>query len=106
MRHFAAQNASVAPPAACGYNVITMKTKLIRIGNSQGIRIPQTVIEQLNLQQSIELTVEGNKLIVESATGPRDGWEVEFRRMAELGDDTLLDPPTLDHSFDREEWVW
>lgn len=37
---------------------------------------------------------------------PRAGWDEAFREMAERGDDTLLIPGDLEHSFDEEEWDW
>lgn len=37
---------------------------------------------------------------------PRAGWDEAFRKMAERGDDALLIPDDLEHSFDEEEWEW
>ena len=36
---------------------------------------------------------------------PREGWAEAFRRMAEAGDDKLLDPPTATE-WDETEWNW
>lgn len=51
-----------------------MKTRLIRIGNSQGIRIPKTLIEALGLRDEVEITVEGDSLIIRSGSKPRECW--------------------------------
>jgi antitoxin MazE len=36
---------------------------------------------------------------------PREGWEEQFRAMAERGDDRLLDEPTPT-KWDETEWEW
>jgi hypothetical protein len=57
------------------------------------------------LTGDVELTVEGNKLIIHSAHSPRQGWEAQFAVMAEQADDQLLDEaaPT---QRGGEEWAW
>jgi antitoxin MazE len=84
-----------------------MKTRIVRIGNSQGIRIPKPLIEQSGLPEDVVILVEGNTLVIKPASGPRDNWEEEFQPMAEAGDDTLLDKesPSLS-SWDDEDWEW
>jgi len=84
---------------------LTVRSKVIKIGNSRGIRIPRALLEQAGLNEEVMLSVEGDKLIVQSAHSPRLGWEAQFARMAETGDDQLLgqDIPT---QWDEEEWEW
>jgi antitoxin MazE len=88
----------------------TVKTRLIQIGNSQGIRIPKPVLEQLGLSEDIELEILPDQLIVRSATVPRAGWAKQFEAMAAYGDDELLDELAEDYltlsEWDDEEWVW
>jgi len=71
-----------------------IRSKVIKIGNSRGLRIPRTLLEQAGLVDEVEMTVQGDKLIIHSAREPRQGWAAQFERMAELGDDQLLDEPT------------
>jgi len=68
-----------------------MKVNVVRIGNSQGIRIPKTILQQCHLTDALELEVQGNRLVLRSASRPRAGWEDAFRRMYTHGDDALLD---------------
>ncbi len=82
-----------------------MKARIVRIGNSQGIRIPKPLIEQAGLGEEVELRVEGSRLLIESAVRPRAGWAAAFAAMHSAGDDDLLDEPTPT-DFDRDEWVW
>lgn len=70
---------------------IINKTKLVKIGNSQGIRIPKALIEQLGLEDGIELVVEQDHLEIHRGAKAREGWAEQFRKMAEAGDDKLID---------------
>lgn len=84
-----------------------MKTKVVRIGNSQGIRIPKTLLAQCGLTGSVELDVRDGQLVLRSTTRSRAGWDEAFRRMGVHRDDTLLDRDVLSSSaWDRSEWRW
>ena len=84
---------------------MTVRAKVVKIGNSRGIRIPRALLEQAGLRDEVELTVEGDKLIIQPAHQPRQGWEAHFIRMAEAGDDRLLEEVTPTR-WDEEEWEW
>ena len=85
----------------------SVRTRIIRIGNSQGIRIPKPVLEQVGLSEEVELAVEPNQLVIRSSRRPRHNWEEQFRRMAERGDDRLLDETAVSLTrWDAEEWEW
>lgn len=83
-----------------------VKTKLVRIGNSQGIRIPKVVVLQAGLKGEVELEVRRRHLIVRPASRPRQGWANRFREMRLRGDDRALWPDTALSSFDEKEWEW
>ena len=84
-----------------------MKTNVIRIGNSRGIRIPKKLLEKCRLEDTVELEAHKDHLVVRSAAKPRSGWEEQFRSMAEQGDDALLDRDSLaPTTWDRSEWRW
>lgn len=83
----------------------TIRSKLISIGNSRGIRIPRPLLEQAGLRDEVELSVEGNKLIVHAARQPRQDWSAQFGEMAKWGDDQMLDDLT-DTEWDEEDWEW
>ncbi len=88
------------------YNVITMstRTRIVRIGNSRGIRIPKTLLEQAELPEEVELHAERGRLVVQAARPPRSGWAEAAKEMHARGDDRLLDEPTPTR-FDKE-WEW
>ena len=90
------------------YNVSTarpMKTRLIRIGNSRGVRLPKVVIEEAGLDEDIELQVRGGAVVISSRRKPRAGWSETARRLHEASEGPLLDAPTATR-FDDEEWRW
>lgn len=66
-----------------------MRANIIRIGNSQGIRIPKILLEQSRLGTEVELVVENETIVIRSAAHPRAGWGEKFRLMSESGDDKI-----------------
>ncbi len=68
-----------------------MKTRIVPIGNSWGIRIPKPLLEQTSLSGEVELSAEGDALVIRPVKKPRANWAAAFRKMAHRGDDTLLD---------------
>ena len=84
---------------------MAVKTRIVRIGNSRGIRVPKALLEQAKLSEEVELRAEPGRLVVKSSHRPRHGWEAAARRMRESDPDRLLDETTLTR-FDTEEWEW
>lgn len=82
-----------------------MKTKLVRIGNSRGVRIPKPLLEQAGLQDDVELQVVRTGIMIRGAASPREGWAEAAQKIQERREDGLLDQP-LATDFDRTEWVW
>ena len=84
-----------------------MRSKIVKIGNSQGVRIPKPLIEEAGLSGEVELRVQDGAIVIEPYRVVREGWEEAFRRMAEAGEDRLLDGDQLGaSSWDEEEWEW
>ena len=84
-----------------------MRASIVRIGNSQGIRIPKVVLEQTRLHGEVELEVKNRKIVISPVKKPRQDWDRQFKLMAERGDDKLLDSEVVSlTSFDEEEWEW
>ena len=84
-----------------------MKSKIIKIGNSQGIRIPKPLIEQLGMDQDVEILVEENRLVICRADHIRAGWNSAFKAMAQNGDDHILDgDEAVETKWDKEDWEW
>lgn len=84
-----------------------MRANIVRIGNSQGIRIPKVVLEQTRLHGEVDLEVKDDKIIISPVKKPRQDWDRQFKLMAARGDDKLIDSEVVSlTSFDAEEWEW
>ena len=84
-----------------------MKARIVRIGNSKGIRIPKPLIEQTGLSDEVTIEAVGNRLVIRAARRPRAGWAQAFQAMAAAGDDRLLDGDgTTTDEWDKREWQW
>lgn len=84
-----------------------MRASIVRIGNSQGIRIPKVVLEQTQLKGEVELEVRDQQILIRAVKKPRHDWSRKFRMMAEKGDDRfLLGDEIFQTSWDKEEWEW
>ena len=82
-----------------------MKAHIVQIGNSRGIRIPKTLLQEAQLEDEVELQAEPGRILISKTSKPRAGWAEAARRMREQDKDHLLDPPTPTR-FDKEEWKW
>jgi antitoxin MazE len=85
-----------------------MITKIIKIGNSRGVRIPKSFIEQSGIKDEVELEVKDNRIIIRTLSGVRNNWEQAFQKMSKNNDDVLLDQDSISNqsSWDKEEWTW
>jgi antitoxin MazE len=83
-----------------------IRTRLVKIGNSHGVRIPKVVLDQLHLTDTVELEVQDDQLVLRSSATPRADWASAFQQMAALGDDQLLDPDFSMTTWQEAEWEW
>ena len=58
-----------------------MKTRLVQIGNSRGIRLPKTVLAEAQLEDEVELKAEPGCIVIRSARRPRAGWAEAAQKM-------------------------
>ena len=80
-------------------------SKIIRIGNSQGVRIPKPLLEQAGLDGPVRLRVVESGIIVERRPLVREGWTEAAKLLGERGGTGLLDEPTPT-DFDQADWSW
>jgi antitoxin MazE len=86
-----------------------VRTRIVQIGNSQGIRIPKLLLEQVNLTENeeVELEVQSEQIVIRPTYEARHGWDRAFKAMAEHHDDELLDEEVGSTSdWDEEAWEW
>lgn len=84
----------------------SIRTRIIKIGNSHGIRIPKILLEQSGLQAEVEIEVQGEQLMIRKASRLRSGWDEAFAKMADRGDDRLLDESGDLTEWEQAEWEW
>ena len=80
-----------------------MKTSIIKIGNSKGLRLSKTILEKYNIKDKVELILEEGQIILKPIASPRENWENEFKKMRENGDAKLLMNDVFDDE-NHEEW--
>jgi len=83
-----------------------MKSKIVKIGNSRGIRIPRLFLDQTGLGDEVDIVVVDDQIVIKSAKTPRQGWAEQFQEMARQGDDSLLIDELGMTDWDEEEWEW
>jgi antitoxin MazE len=84
-----------------------MRASIIKIGNSQGVRIPKPLLDQTGIKDDVELEVEKSQIIIRPISSPRAGWDNAFKSMSQNNDDDLLDGnEVISHSWDEQEWQW
>ena len=84
---------------------MTGKTKVAAHIGPRGLRIPRTLLEEAGLKGAVEILIEPNRLIIQSAQVVRQGWDTRFALMAQDCDDRILDEPTPT-PWDEDEWEW
>lgn len=82
-----------------------MNTRLVKIGNSPGIRLPKPVIEEAGLGEDVELRVVETGLLIERARQPREGWAGASAQIRVRGEDGLINEPSPT-DFDASDWEW
>ena len=82
-----------------------MKARIVRIGNSRGVRLPKPLIEQAGLGEEVELRVQEGAILIQATTDIRAGWADAARRLAAAEGGELLDE-TGPTRFDESEWRW
>jgi antitoxin MazE len=82
-------------------------TKIIPIGNSQGVRIPKSLLELSGIKDQICLSSENGKIVITPIKEIRQGWTKSFQEMAKNQDDRLLDiNEEITSTWDEQEWDW
>jgi antitoxin MazE len=82
-----------------------MRSQIIQIGNSQGIRIPKVLLEESGIQGEVELEIHTEGILIRNAQKPRAGWDNAFKAMAENEDYETEGDAALTN-FDKKEWQW
>jgi antitoxin MazE len=82
-----------------------IRTRIVKIGNSQGVRIPKLLLEQSGIHTEVEIELHGDHLTIRKANHPRAGWDRSFTEMSQNHDDVLLNEISTT-AWDQVEWEW
>lgn len=83
-----------------------MKTKVRKIGNSKGIILAKSILEQCAITDEVKVSVVDSKIVIEAVqTHPRDGWEEQLIKAGSLQDDENK-IEDFGNEFDAKEWTW
>ena len=83
-------------------------TTLIKIGNSQGVRIPKSLIEQAHLEnKELEFKILDNGLLIQPLKKVRQNWKQQFERFSDEDILNQTDKEWLDSPLSEDgEWEW
>lgn len=79
-----------------------VRAKLVKIGNSRGIRLAKPLLEIAGLTDDVEIEAAPGVLTIRPSTHPRAGWA---QAASTWEPQALLDDMTATR-FDDEDWSW
>jgi antitoxin MazE len=82
--------------------VAVVRAKLVKIGNSRGIRLAKPLLEVAGLADEVEIEAAPGVLTIRPSAHPRAGWAEAASSFEAEG---LLDEMSANR-FDDEEWSW
>jgi antitoxin MazE len=80
-----------------------MEASIIKIGNSKGLRLSKSILEQYNIHEKVEVILEKGRIILMPIEKPRKNWEASFKQMRMENDDQLLIADVFNDET-LEEW--
>lgn len=82
-----------------------MRIVIRKIGNSRGMIIPTSLLQQAGLESEADVSVEDGALVVRAAPKPvRSGWAQASAQLAASGDDALLIPEFGNDGDESLQW--
>jgi antitoxin MazE len=101
----------------CNYIIITLfvgyaqwgsdMAQLIKIGNSQGIRIPKPLIKQANIEgKELEIQVVNQGILVTPSKKPREGWTEAIEISLASNGPEISDNEWLDATLTDDDLEW
>ena len=76
-----------------------MQTKIVKMGNSHGIRIPKPMLVEAGLSGEVEIKQKGQSIVILPRQNPREGWAEQAAQLSAMGEDK----PLIEPLFDDEE---
>ncbi len=79
-----------------------------KIGNSNGVLIPKTMLVSCGITDEVEMQILGDTIMLRSTKKkPREGWDEAFKQAIADGDEPEGDLfEGMKNTFDDTEWTW
>ncbi|NIJ54004.1 AbrB/MazE/SpoVT family DNA-binding domain-containing protein [Dyadobacter arcticus] len=82
-----------------------MLVRVRRIGNSQGVILSKTMMDQCDIKDMVNVEVKGNAIVIEPVTHkPREGWAKQFQIAGPDSNEDLMG--NISNEFDDSDWTW
>ena len=81
-----------------------LELKVVRIGNSRGIRLPKAVLARHAIRDAVVVEEREEGLLLRSKTDKRLSWEETYRDMARAREDWDDLEPAVGDGLDRDPW--
>src|SRR5215207_2989398 len=83
-----------------------MRAKIIRIGNSRGIRLPKPILEASGITDEADVTVEDGRIVLlRPPKHPREGWAAAIEAIGGDEEDWSDWDSTSGEALE-EDWTW
>jgi antitoxin MazE len=73
-----------------------MRLKVIQVGNSKGIRIPKTILDEYGIKDEVEVDLKAEGISIKPLNKPRENWKEVMRELHVSGGDELLIPDVFE----------
>lgn len=81
-----------------------MRAKIIRIGNSKGLRLSKTMLKKYDIGEEVILRLEESCIVIEPLPKTRQHWEAAFIQMRRNSDDEIIQDDVFEDEV-FEEWT-
>ncbi len=79
-----------------------MKARIVRMGTSQGIRLPKALLKKAKLGGEVKLRAEPDRIVISKAGKPRVGWAKAAQRIRARDENCTLDA-AIPAQLDKED---
>ena len=80
----------------------TIELKVVRIGNSRGVRLPKAVLDKYAIKGELVLEERTEGLLLRNKPDKRQSWEDTFKEMAKEREDWSDLDATMADGLDRQ----
>ncbi|WP_374164488.1 hypothetical protein [Arcticibacter sp. MXS-1] len=83
-----------------------MVVRVRKIGNSTGILLSKSMIEQCQIKDEVDIEVKNDSIVIKAVKKkPRHDWEEQFQAAHSAADKESL-MGDFNNQFDEDEWTW